>query len=174
MAYAKRKYYKRSRRTILPYRKRQTDKIIGNLSLGVPHTTVVGGNAIQVLHGPVTFPCTYTGLRIKGQMYDNISGGGSPTGYVMGVVIQRQGTALSTINIATGPLYQPEQDLLAWQCGSCEATTNELAMDHIDMRGSSRRLQPGDQIVLVVRVNNQGATGGNLQFNGTMQAYVKI
>jgi len=129
---------------------RPKDKQIQTVALAVS-----GGTRSDLTLATITFPGTIAGL-----MWD--LGGGAPTGgfcnaiWIISVI--RQGLAPSQINLASGNMIQPEQNVMAWGCVSMDtaAAAGTSVWRETGRTKSMRKLMGGDILNLSCRAIGAG------------------
>lgn len=154
----------RSRRTsrkkvFQSIQKRPIDKQIINV------TTAAFGQtqAITTIRPGATFPGTITGIRWRLQLQTNAVAANADTVLVTWVLVRlRDGVVASTISQTNAStMYAPEQDVIV-----CGTIGGKLPLDSIAPEGwnqswfdegttkTMRKLQNGDQIVLIYKSSN--------------------
>lgn len=116
-----------------------------------------------------TFPGTITGIRWSILFV----GGASLNSGAWAIVRSKDGVAPSTMTLALGTLYQPEQEVIAFGRWGVEAITNSCGPAIMLIEGSTksmRKLMGGDQIYFIC---TGGTASAGTVVNATIQFFDK-
>ena len=105
------------------------------------------------------------GLRVNGAISDLATAG--PSLFQWAIVTTREGYTPNTLNITNGDLYIPEQDVWCWGTGisSARSATDADWIYEFDTNPkTSRKLQEGDTLSLLVRSVSNGVASVTAQF----------
>lgn len=160
---------KRQRTNTQPQRraKRPIDKKLINVgSAGLTNAEV----AVDI-YPAASFPGTITGLRWEIAFMRN-TGAGVVSSYRWAIIVVPAGTAVNTMSMTSASsLYDPEQMVLAFGCGTTPATAQAGAANiHTGSTKSMRKLKAGDKLTFIALADNAAAT---IIFNGTIQFFYK-
>jgi hypothetical protein len=148
--------------------KRSVDKEIKNYANTVTNTSDIadlfpgGGSG-------VTFPCTISGVRVMGTVYNATSA--TPVDHFWAVAIQRQGETLpNAVFTSLSSTLTPEEDVMVWGRGTTTFnTTNNYAYD---VAGTTKRkLMIGDKLRFLA-AGGTAAVAANFQM--VIQFFVLI
>jgi len=144
---------------VAPAPKRPIDKQIINLSLS-------SNNVQQSLTlFTCTYPNTVTGLRWDLTATNNTD---EFTRAAWAIVLVREGDNANGLDLTNGqPLYEPEQNVMTWGCGSVlNPGSNAGAANRswIDTTKTMRKMMTGDTLVLVYTATETTILNGAVQF----------
>lgn len=135
--------------------KRSVDKELKNVNVAVTFSGT-SNNATNLFPGSggVTFPCTISGVRVMGTVWNATSS--STSDHFWAVAIQRQGETIPAISFTTaGSTLTPEEDVMVWGRGATvfNTTSNYVWWKNYDVAGTTKRkLMIGDQLMFVANV----------------------
>jgi len=149
------------RRAKRPIDKKLTNVVVNNL---------VAAKQDVDLYASATFPGTITGIRWS---FGAVRSGGTATTYgafKWAIVVVPAGTTISTINMASaGSMYDPEQMVLAFGCGTSFANSGTDTMMFEGSTKSMRKLKAGDKLVFTAF----GTATERHDISGTVQFFYK-
>lgn len=149
------------RRAKRPIDKKLTNVVINNL---------VAAKQDVDLYASATFPGTITGLRWS---LTAVRSGGTANTYgafKWAIVVVPAGTTISTISMASaGSMYDPEQMVLAFGCGTTWANTGTDMLVYEGSTKSMRKLKAGDKLVFTCF----GTATERHEISGTVQFFYK-
>ena len=139
--------------------KRSVDKVVRVLAL----TTTANVFEETLVQDPLTYPATATGWRWEFTVFNGTTDVAQFT-WVLARV--QDGDTSGSINPTGNPLYQPEQEMIAFGNGLLNGTTTANGTNLMKFQGdtkSSRKLKVGDTFVFKIIANNVLSVSGAVQ-----------
>lgn len=149
------------RRAKRPIDKKLTNIVVNNL---------VAAKQDVILYDSATFPGTITGIRWA--ICAARSGGTANTygAFKWAIVVVPAGTTISTLSMASaGSMYDPEQMVLAFGCGTTVSATGDVPIMFEGATKSMRKLKAGDKLVFT----SFGTAVERHDLSGTVQFFYK-
>lgn len=136
--------------------KRSVDKQLVNYSVTLSAGTT-NKSALFPTSGGVTFPCTISGVRVVGTVYN--ASGNTPAVHFWAIQVIREGETNPNVSFTNlGSALTPEEDIIIWGKGitSFNSTTGWAFFRHYEVSGTTKRkLMIGDKLMMVA--NSSGA-----------------